>query len=82
MAKKPRPELDVDSVGGVRKQIRAQDAEHRLEYPDCDEPDNEHVERAHAAMDEDLVDDHLKEQRRHQREHLQEERGDEHFAER
>ena len=34
-----------------------------------------------AAMHQNLVDDHLEEQRRDQSEHLQEERGDQHLAE-
>ena len=46
-----------------------------------DKADDQHVERAHAAMHEHLVDDHLEEQRRDEGEELQEERGDQHFAE-
>ena len=81
MAEQPRAQLDVDAVGRVREKIGAQDAEDGLEYPDRDEPDHEHVERAHAAMHEHLVDHHLEEQRRDQREELQEEGGDQHLAE-
>ena len=56
-------------------------AEDRLEQRDRDEADDQHVERAHAAMHEHLVDDDLEEQRRDERKELQEERGDQHFAE-
>ena len=48
---------------------------------DCHKADDQHVERAHAAMHEHLVDHDLKEQRRDERKYLQEERGDEHLAE-
>ena len=51
-----------------------------LEHGDRDQPDDQHVERAQAAVDQHLVDDDLEEQRRDQREQLQEERGDQHFA--
>ena len=47
----------------------------------ADQADDQHVERAHAAMHQHLVDDDLEEQRRDEREELQEERGDQHLAE-
>src|SRR5262245_48424157 len=74
-------EFDVDAVRRMREQIGAQDGEDALEYPDGHEADDKHVERAHTAMYEHLVDDDLEEHRRDQREHLQEERGDEYLAE-
>ena len=46
-----------------------------------DQADDQHVERAQAAVDQHLVDDDLEEQRRDEREQLQEERGDQHLAE-
>ena len=46
-----------------------------------DQPDHQDVEGGQAAMHQHLVDHHLEEQRRQQREDLQEERGGEHFAE-
>jgi hypothetical protein len=51
-----------------------------IEYPDRYQPHHEHVERADAAMHQHLVDHHLEEQRRDQREDLQEEGRDHHFA--
>src|ERR1700737_4201463 len=81
MPEQPGTELDVDAIGRVRKEIRAQNAQDRLEYTDRDEAEDEHVEGAHAAMHEHLVNHHLEEQRGDQREELQEEGGDEHFGE-
>ena len=81
MAEEPRAELDIDAVGGVREEIGPQPAEHRLEDRDRHQADDQHVERAQAAMHQHLVDDDLEEQRRDQREELQEERGDQHLGE-
>ena len=80
MLEQPRPELDIDSVGRMRKQIGAQDPQDRLKQGDGNEADHQHVERAHAAMHEHLVDDDLEEQRRDQRKELEEERRDQHFT--
>ena len=81
MAEQPGAQLDVDPVGRMRKKISAQDAEDGLENRNRHQPDDQHIERAQRAMHQHLVDDHLKEQRRDQREQLQKERGDEHLAE-
>ncbi len=81
MPEQPRAELDVDAVGRVREQVGAQNTHDRLEYADGDETEDEHVEGAHAAMHEHLVDHHLEEQRGDQREELQEEGGDQHLGE-
>ena len=78
--KQARAELDVDAVGGVREEIRPQDSQNSFENRDCQQADDQHVERAQAAVHQNLVDDHLEEQRRDQSEHLQEERGDQHLA--
>ena len=80
MAEQPRAQLDVDPVGGVREEIGAQDAEHGLEQGDGDQPHHQHVERAHAAVHEHLVDHDLEEERRDQREQLDEERGQQDLA--
>ena len=80
MSKQTCAELDVDTVGCVGKQIGAQRAEHRLEDRDRHQADDQHFERAKSAMNEHLVDDDLEEERADEREELQEERGDEHFA--
>ena len=53
-----------------------------LRMADQDEQaDGQHVERRQAPMDQDLVDNHLKEQRRDQRKELQKERGDQYLGE-
>ena len=49
MPEQPRPKLHVDSVGGVREQIGAQDAEHRLEHGDGDESHHQHIERSSCS---------------------------------
>ena len=80
MLEQPRTEFDVDPVGGVRKQVGPQDAENGLEQRDPEQPDHQHIERADAAMDQDLVDDHLKEQRRDERKQLKKEGRDQHLG--
>jgi hypothetical protein len=81
VAEQARTQLDVDAVGGVREQIGALDAEDGLEQRDRHQTHHQHLQRRQAAVHQHLVDDHLEEQRRDQREELQEERGDEHLAE-
>src|SRR5262249_45057095 len=73
-------EFDVDAVGGVREQIGPQDAQNGLENRDRQQTDDQDVEGAQAAVHQHLVDDHLEEQRRDEREQLQEERRDQHLA--
>ena len=80
MMKQARAELDVDAVGGVREEISPQDLQNGFENCDREQADDQHVQRAQAAVHENLVDHHLEEQRRDQGEHLQEERGHQHFA--
>ncbi len=77
MAEEAGAELDVDPVGGVREDIGSQDAEHGLEDRNGDEADDQHVERAEAAVHEHLVDHDLEEQGRDQAEELEEEGRDE-----
>ena len=81
MAEQAGAQLDVDAVRRVREKIGAQYAEDRFEQRNGDQPNDEHVERAQGATDQHLVDDDLEEQRRDQREKLEEERGDEDLAE-
>src|SRR5579883_189050 len=80
MTEEPRAELDIDAVGGVREDVSAERAQHGLEHRDGDEPDHQHIERRQAAMHQHLVGDDLEEERRHQREKLEEERGDDDLA--
>src|SRR5262245_201197 len=80
VAEQARAELDVDAVGGVREQIGAQDGQNGLENRDRQQTDDQHVQRAQGPVHQHLVDDHLEEQRRDEREQLQEERRDQHLA--
>ena len=80
MPEQARPQLDVDAVGGMREDIGAQAAENGLEDRDGDEADHQDVERGQSVMGQDLVDHDLEEERRYEREDLQEKRGDQHLA--
>src|SRR3954454_24207426 len=80
MVEQAGPELDVDAVGRVRKQVIAQDPEHGVEQGDDDEADDEDVERGQRAVHQNLVDHDLEEQRRDQRKKLEEERSRQHLA--
>ena len=82
MREQPLPQLDVDPVGGVRERIGAQVLQRHVEQADEDEAANEHEQGLIAAMRQDLVDDHLEEQRRRQGENLHEQRRRQHVAER
>ena len=62
------PELDVDAIGSMCEHISAKGSEDRFEYGDRHETNDDHVERAEAAVHQDLVDDDLKKQRRDERE--------------
>src|SRR5262245_45258633 len=81
MAEQASAQLHVDAVGGVGKDICAQDSEDRLENRDAHQADDEHVEGAEAAVNEDLVDDDLEKQRRDECEQLKKERRYQHVAE-
>ncbi len=74
-------EFDVDAVRRVAEDVAAQAVEQRLEArPHDQEADDEHVQRGHAAVHEHLVHDDLEEQRADQREQLQDEGDEQHFA--
>ena len=72
MAEQPATQLDIDPVGGMRQRIGAQILQEYVEQPDRHKPDDEHDERRIAAVGQDLVDDHLKEEWRNQRKQLNE----------
>ena len=80
MVEQARAEFDVDAIGGVREQIGPQDAQNGLENRDRQQTDDQHVEGAQRPVYQHLVDDDLEEQRRDQGEQLQEERRDQHLA--
>ena len=75
------PQGHVDAVGGVGEQIGAQPRQHHLEHRHRQQTDSQHIQGGQPAMHQHLVDHHLKEQRRDQGEQLDEEGGDQHFAE-
>jgi len=80
VSKQPSAQLDIDAVGRVRKQVGPQDPQHGLEHTYPDKPDDEHIERAHAAVHEHLIDDDLEEEGRDEGEHLEKKRCNEHLA--
>ena len=75
-------EFDVDPIGGVRERVGAQILQRHVEQADDDEAADEHEQGLVAAMGQHLVDDHLEEQRRRERENLHEQRRRQHMAER
>lgn len=79
MPKQPRPQLHIDAVRGVGENVCAQGRQDAFKDRYDDKADNQHIERGQAAMHQHLVDDHLKEERRHKREELQEERRHQNF---
>src|SRR5260221_4087670 len=80
MLEQPCAKLHVDPIGGVRKKIGPQDAENGFKQCYPEQSDYQHIECADAAMDKDLVDDHLEEQRRGERKQLKKEGCEEHFS--
>ena len=81
MSKELRAQLHIDPIRRMREEICAKTAERRIEYRQSHHPDREDMEGGEALMDQDLVDDHLCEQRRQQRKQLQEERSDQDLPE-
>ncbi len=81
MGEKARAERHVDPVRGVAEQVVAQAAQDHLEDHQAEQADGQHVQGRHAAVNQDLVHHDLEEQRCRQREQLQEEGGQKHFAE-
>ena len=71
-SKQPRAELDIHPVGGVREDIGAKPAEHRLEDRDHDQTRARAYRASKTPVNQHLVDHDLEEKRRDQREELQE----------
>jgi hypothetical protein len=80
VAEQPRAEFHVDAAGGVAEDVAAQGVEQALEHHDHHQADDEHVERGQAAVHQHLVHHDLEEQRADQREELQHEGDEQHFA--
>ena len=82
VAEQPLAEFDVDAVGCVGQGVGAQVLQDDVEQPHRDDADREHDERRVALVAQHLVDHHLEEQRRHEGEELDEERGQQHVGQR
>ena len=82
VAEQPLPKLDVDAVGRVREGIGALVLQDDIEEPDDDDADDENDQGRVAFVAQHLVDHDLEEQGRHEREHLHEERRQQHVGER
>ena len=71
----------VNPGGGVRKSIGSQSPEHGFKNPDTNQRNHQNIKARQPAVDQHLVNYHLKQQRRHQRKQLQKERGQNNLAE-
>ncbi|MNZ26464.1 hypothetical protein D3C78_436560 [compost metagenome] len=81
MAEQSRAQLDVDATGGMGEHVAAQAAQGGFEQHDAEQADGDHVKGAEPPVHQNLVHYHLKEQRGEQREDLQHEGHQQHFAE-
>ena len=83
MMEQPPAEFDVDAVGGVAERVGAQELQQRVEQAERQHADDDAPSSVDVALvDQHLVDDELEEDRRRQREHLHEQRGDDDLGER
>jgi hypothetical protein len=82
MCEQALPKLDIDPIGGVGKRIDAQVLKRDVEHADHNEPAAEHEQGLVATMGEDLIDDHLEEQRRREAEDRYEQRRRQNMTER
>src|SRR5436309_3393770 len=80
VAEQARAKLDIDTTRRVREHVGAQSTQRALENRDCNEPDDQDIERGEPAMDKHLVDHDLEEDRRDKGKELQEERSDQDFG--
>ncbi len=80
MAEQAGAQLDVDPVGRVGQHPRPQAGHQDLEERDHHQAEHQHVERAPALVNQDLVDHDLGEKRCDQAEELQKQRADQRLA--
>ena len=73
----PRADGEVDAVRGVHKEVGANRREGHGGDGEQDEKNSEDIQGIDGILDENLVDDHLSEQRVRQPEQLDKKRGDE-----
>lgn len=81
MAEQAGAEFDVDAAGGVGEEVGAQRREEALEEVDGDQADADHGEGGVALVHQHFVHHHLEEERGDEGEELEEEGGDQDFAE-
>ena len=79
MAIKPRAQLHINAAGRMRKNIRAQPAQHHLKQCHHHKSDGNHIERTETTMHQHLVHHYLKKERGNQREQLQHNRYRQHL---
>ena len=82
MEKQPPAKFDINAIRGVRQRVGSQILQPDIEQADDRKPANQHEQRVVTLMAEHLVDHHLKEQRRDERENLHEKRGEKHMRQR
>ena len=82
MGEQALAEFDVDPVGGVGQRVGAQILQRDVEQADDHQAGNQHEQSLVSSVGQHLVDDDLEEQRRRQRENLNEKRRGQHMAER
>ena len=80
MAEEPGAQLDIDAARCVIQDIGSEPPQKCFEHGEGQHTHRQHVKGREAVVDQHLVDDDLREQRRQHREDLEEERGDEDFA--
>jgi hypothetical protein len=78
MAEDPHSEFDINTVRRVSEEIATEAREDALEDDQRKHSNRDNVQRAEAAMDEDLIDHHLRGERCQQGKELQHERSDDH----
>src|SRR5262249_32371593 len=71
--------LHVEATRGVNQEVIAQRRGRSLKHGDQQHPDEQHVEHRSALVYQDLVDDHLRKDRRSQTKKLQQQRGEEYL---
>ena len=74
-------ESQVDAVRGIGEEEGPDGSQRGSEDRADDEQSSQHIQRAQALLDDDLVDDHLDDHRIGQCEDLDEERGHDHLEE-
>ena len=75
-------EREVNTIGGINKQIGTQRRKQVLKNGEGNQQHTEHRQGAHAVLTDNLINDLLNQQRIHQLEQLYKQRGDQHLNQR